>query len=82
MQQVLNGFIGVFALIVILCLLSENRKKINWRTIGMALLLQLSFAFLVIKIQWVRSGFEHVSGFFVTLLSFTQADLLFCSALW
>ena len=51
MQQVLNGFIGVFALIVILYLLSENRKKINWRTIGMALLLQLSFAFLVIKIQ-------------------------------
>ncbi len=77
MQQVLNGFIGVFALIVILYLLSENRKKINWRTIGMALLLQLSFAFLVIKIQWVRSGFEHVSGFFVTLLSFTQAGSSF-----
>jgi concentrative nucleoside transporter, CNT family len=77
MQQILNGFIGVFALIVILYLLSENRKRVNWRTIGMALALQLTFAFLVIKISWVRTGFEHVSGFFVTLLSFTKAGSTF-----
>ncbi len=73
MMQILNGLLGIVAIIAILFLLSSSRKNINWRTIGMALVLQLSFAFLVIKVATVKSAFQFLSGFFVRLLSFTQA---------
>lgn len=72
MMQILNGLIGIVAIITILFLLSTSRKNINWRTIGMALALQLTFAFLVIKVGVVKSAFQFLSGFFVGLLSFTQ----------
>ncbi len=73
MMQILNGLIGIVSILTILFLLSTSRKNINWRTIGMALVLQLTFAFLVIKVPLVKSGFQVLSGFFVRLLSFTQA---------
>ncbi|MFN3529143.1 MAG: NupC/NupG family nucleoside CNT transporter [Bacteroidia bacterium] len=72
-MQILNGFIGIASMIGILYLLSENRKAVNWRTVIMALCLQLGFALLVIKVSQVRQLFERVSSFFVTLLSFTKA---------
>lgn len=73
MAQLLNGLIGIVSILTILFLLSAHRKRINWRTIGMALLLQITFAFLVIRIPLVKQGFEKVSGFFVVLLSFTKS---------
>ncbi len=73
MAQLLNGLIGIVSILAILFLLSAHRKRINWRTIGMALLLQITFAFLVIRIPLVKQGFEKVSGFFVVLLSFTKS---------
>lgn len=73
MAQLLNGIIGIVSILTILFLLSAHRKQINWRTIGMALLLQITFAFLVIRIPLVKQGFEKVSGFFVVLLSFTKS---------
>jgi concentrative nucleoside transporter, CNT family len=73
MAQLLNGIIGIVSILTILFLLSAHRKRINWRTIGMALLLQITFAFLVIRIPLVKQGFEKVSGFFVVLLSFTKS---------
>ncbi len=73
MMQILNGLLGIVAIVAILFLLSTSRKNINWHTIGMALALQLSFAFLVIKVGVVKSAFQFLSGFFVRLLSFTQA---------
>jgi CNT family concentrative nucleoside transporter len=76
-MQIINGFIGISALLGMLFLLSENRKRINWRTIFTALLLQLTFAFLVIRVGQVRRIFESISGFFVTLLGFTKAGSSF-----
>jgi len=73
MAQLLNGLIGIVSILTILFLLSAHRKRINWRTVGMALLLQITFAFLVIRIPLVKQGFEKVSGFFVVLLSFTKS---------
>jgi CNT family concentrative nucleoside transporter len=73
MMHAVNGLIGVLSILLILFLLSSSRKNINWRTIGMALLLQLTFAFLVIRVPLVKAGFSKVSDFFVKLLSFTKA---------
>jgi CNT family concentrative nucleoside transporter len=77
MQQVFNGMLGILGLIGILFLLSENKKRINWQTVGMALVLQLVFAFLVIKVDLVREIFERVSRFFVAVLGFSKAGSSF-----
>lgn len=76
-MQIFNGLLGIGALIAILFALSENRSRINWRTVLVALSLQLSFAFLVIKIDFVRAIFEKISSFFVVLLGFTKAGSVF-----
>ncbi|UCF39232.1 MAG: NupC/NupG family nucleoside CNT transporter [Acidobacteriota bacterium] len=40
---------GIFVLLAFAYLLSENRRAVNWRTVGWGLALQAVFAFLVLK---------------------------------
>jgi len=76
-MQLLNGLIGIVFLLGVLFLLSENRKAINWRTVFVALGLQLTFAILVLRIDFVRDIFDYVSKFFVQVLGFTKAGSSF-----
>jgi CNT family concentrative nucleoside transporter len=75
----LNGLIGLASLLGLLFLLSENPKKISWRTILPALGLQLTLAILVMKIGFVSRVFSLISGFIVELLGFSRkgAEFLF-----
>lgn len=76
-MQLLNGLIGIVFLLGVLFLLSENRKAINWRTVFVALALQLTFAILVLRVGFVRDVFDYVSKFFVQVLGFTKAGSSF-----
>ncbi len=76
-MQLLNGLIGIVFLLGVLYLLSENRKGINWRTVFVALGLQLTFAVLVLRVEVVRHLFDFVSKFFVQVLGFTKAGSSF-----
>lgn len=49
-MQLLISLAGILVLVLCAYALSENRKAINWRTVGGALLLQASFAALVLYI--------------------------------
>jgi CNT family concentrative nucleoside transporter len=69
--QILRGLLGVAAFLGIAVLLSENRRAINWRVVGVGLLLQFVFAGLVIYASPVRYAVEAVGSFFVQLLAFT-----------
>jgi len=68
-----RGIIGMLVLISIAYGLSNNRKKIPWKVVGIGLLVQLVIAIGVIKIYWIKLFFEYISGFFVNLLEYTQA---------
>lgn len=76
-MQFLNGLIGIAFLIGLLYLLSESRKSINWRTVFVALGLQLTFAVLVLRVELVRELFDYVSRFFVQVLGFTKVGSSF-----
>lgn len=76
-QSVLRGILGLFVLVVISFLFSKHKRKINWRQISIGLLIQLIFAYAILKIGWVASIFDFLSGLFVTLLSFTRAGAEF-----
>lgn len=67
-----TGILGILAIMGIAFLLSNNRKAVNWRTIGIGVGLQLLFAIIVLKTtpgQWM---FEGARIFITKILSFTD----------
>lgn len=68
-----RGVLGMFTLIVIAFLFSNNRKAINWKTVGIGLAFQLLIAIGVLKVGFVKTAFEWVGSLFVSVLDFTRA---------
>ena len=58
-------------------LFSSNKKAIDWKTVGLGLVLQLLIAIGVLKIGFIQSGFEFVGSLFVKVLDFTRAGSKF-----
>lgn len=71
----MDRFIGIIGIIVILgiaYLLSENKKKINWRLVVTGLGLQIVFAILILKIPLGQRIFQSASDAISKLLDFTK----------
>ena len=69
----MQRFVGLIGIIIILLIaygLSTNRKKINFRTIGMALLLQVLFAIFIFKVPLGQFIFLKIGAFIEKLLDF------------
>lgn len=73
------GIIGIIVIIGIAFLLSENKKKINWKLVIAGLGLQIVFAILILKVPVGRTIFEGASNAITKLLDFTKegTDFLF-----
>ena len=75
-----RGLLGLAVILGIAIALSSDRRAINWRTVGVGLLLQLAFAVLVLKgpdmgrafapLGWPALAFGFVAGLFVKFLKF------------
>ena len=68
-----RGFMGILILIFIAYALSDNRRAIQWKTVGLGLGVQLIIAIGVLKIGWVTAIFETMGNFFVNVLEYTGA---------
>ncbi len=68
-----RGIIGMISLLIIAYIFSNNRKSINWRTVGIGLASQLLIAFGVLKVKFVQIGFESVGRIFTNILDYTAA---------
>ncbi len=68
-----RGALGMVVLLLIAYIFSSNRKKINWKTVGIGLGMQILLAFGVLKVGFVQTAFEKVGGVFVLILDFTRA---------
>jgi CNT family concentrative nucleoside transporter len=66
----LRGVIGIGAIIGIAFLFSAHRKRIDWKLVGAGIILQVVIAILILKVPFVRNGFEAVGTGFVKFLSF------------
>lgn len=76
-----TGIIGMAVLVGLAYLLSNNKKRINWRLVGVGLSLQVGFAILILKgsvlasyfspLGWPKVFFNVVSRGFVKVLDFT-----------
>lgn len=71
------GILGIIAILGIAYLLSDNKKKIDWKLVGTGLILQVVFAILILKVPFGRKIFEGVSGVITKLLDFTNEGSVF-----
>ncbi len=71
--SVWKGILGMVVLILIAYILSNNRKAINWKTVGAGLSAQLIIAFGVLKVPFIQRIFEFVGSGFVEILDYTRA---------
>ncbi len=75
-----RGVLGMFVLIVITFLFSNNKKAIDWKKVGIGLLLQLTIAIGVLKVPFIQSIFEFIGGIFISILGYTRAGSQFLFA--
>lgn len=72
-----RGALGMVAILLIAYLFSNNRRAVNWRTVGIGLLLQLCIAVGILKVNFIQKGFDAVGSIFVLILDFTRAGSQF-----
>lgn len=85
--SILNGILGLGLLVGIAFLLSNNKKRINWRLVISGFVLQIIFAIFMLKgkametylapLGWPVLLFEWLSRVFVTILGFTTEGAKF-----
>ncbi len=80
-NSLLRGILGIILILGIAFLLSNNKKRVDWKLVAGGTGLQIIFAVLVIKgdalrsffppLGWPKDFFSWISSFFVILLDFT-----------
>lgn len=71
-MEYLRGLLGLAVLVGLAYLVSRNKKEIDWRVVGIGILLQIIFGLLITKVGFVADGFDWVSEIFVKFLSFSN----------
>lgn len=72
-----QGLIGIALIFAVVILLSEHRKKINWRTLGVGLLMQIAFALLVLKWEPGFQALRWTADVIQKLIDFTAEGTSF-----
>tara|TARA_B100001057_G_scaffold299383_1_gene299532 strand:+ start:632 stop:1939 length:1308 start_codon:yes stop_codon:yes gene_type:complete len=75
--SIIRGIVGLISLIIISYLISNNRKKIKWRTVFVSILVQFGIAVLIVKIPFIQSLFKILAKFFVRLINYTTSGSSF-----
>ncbi len=75
--DIIRGLFGIFSMVVICYLLSNNRKAIDWRLVGTGIGLQLFLALLVLKVPLVSAAFDYIANFFREILIYSNAGAEF-----
>lgn len=63
---------GVFCFFGLVAMFSSNLRAVNWRTIGWGVALQIILALLVLKVPFIKSGFESAKQIVVSFISFSD----------
>jgi CNT family concentrative nucleoside transporter len=73
----LRGVFGLAVIVLVAFIFSSDKKRIDWRLVGIGILLQLVFGILITKVPIVASGFGLLSQGFVKFLSFSKDGAAF-----
>lgn len=72
-----QGLIGVCAIFLIVFLLSENKKQIQWRIVAQGFLLQCTIMLLITFVPAIKSGIQSASSVVMLLKDATRAGTSF-----
>jgi len=72
LYSVFRGLIGMFVLILLAWLVSQNRKAVNWKVVFIGLAFQIVLALGVLYVPAVQWFFEIVGKIFIKILDFTK----------
>ena len=75
--SLVRGVIGILFLLLLSFLLSENRRRVDFKLVGIGLLLQLLFAVAIMYVPAFSALLEGCGRVFVKLMDFTSAGLTF-----
>ncbi len=70
--SILRGIIGLSSIILIAYFLSNNKSKIDWKTIIIGISSQFLIAIAVLKVDFVRMIFEKIGQGFLAIVTFTN----------
>ncbi len=75
----LSGIVGIIIILGICYLMSNNKKKINYKTVGVGLALQFALAVFVLKIPLGKTIIDILAGCIRKILTFSDvgADFVF-----
>ncbi|MEM0941624.1 MAG: nucleoside transporter C-terminal domain-containing protein [Bacteroidota bacterium] len=78
-MEYIRGLLGLISLISIAWLLSGNRRKVDFKLVGIGVLLQIIIALLIAHVSLVSDAFSSISAGFVKFLNFglQGAEFLF-----
>ena len=72
-----RGLLGLTSLLLISFLFSNNRKKIQWKTVFISIFIQFIVAVLILKNSLIQSIFEIISKIFVRIINYTTSGSSF-----
>ena len=73
----LRGLLGIIVLLGVAYVFSTNKRKIDWKLVGIGMLLQIIFGVLITQVSVVTRVFEAISYGFVTFLGFAEDGAVF-----
>ena len=73
----IRGLIGIAVLLGFALMFSSHKRRVDWRLVGIGVVLQCVFGFLITKVDFVARIFAAVSRGFVKFLSFSEAGAVF-----
>ena len=78
-MNILLGIIGIVVMLLLAFLMSNNKKAINYKTVGVGLLLQFLLAVFILKVPFGKIIFEYIGKFIEKILEFSNvgADFVF-----
>ncbi len=74
---ILNSIIGIIFIFIVAFLLSNNKKKINWRTIIIGFLIQLGFAVIVLKSAVGKKALQKVATMATSIIGYANEGINF-----
>lgn len=76
-ENLLRGVLGMFFLILVCFLLSNNRRAINWKLVLVGIVAQVMFALGVLKVNVIKIVFTWLSQQFVALINIGHKGIEF-----
>jgi len=71
-MNILFGILGIAAMLLIAFLMSNNRKAVNYKTVGVGLALQFFLAIFILKFTPGKLMFEYIGRFVEKILEFAN----------